>query len=309
MAYEKRVCVLKQIKRGFSADGGTLTGAVYAERLGETLTVTSKMAGIAAVSAGSYVLAVWAGGEIFCLDFQPAVTVSPAPSLENGFAALLCFVHKEVEPVAYGYCLGAPKTYQTLLAAVTEIGKKKREPTKKPPVKEATEIAPATEQKKEGEYDDEAIAETDYYRIPEGGSDADSAVSAQEETGENKSGGNPVQDDNAIPPAPASRGTLAYYKEVEAKLKAAFEKYETDERLKGVFPQSEWVNAEGALLGVIYENGMPRYLCVASPKESAPEEMKEQGIFVPQTPFSDDEGFYIVFQDADTGEYVTVSDG
>ena len=27
MAYEKRVCVLKQVKKGFSADGGALTGA------------------------------------------------------------------------------------------------------------------------------------------------------------------------------------------------------------------------------------------------------------------------------------------
>ena len=46
MAYEKRVCVVKQIKKGFSADGGALTGAVYAERLGGELTITPRIAGL-----------------------------------------------------------------------------------------------------------------------------------------------------------------------------------------------------------------------------------------------------------------------
>ena len=39
MSYEKRVAVLKQINKGFSADGGALSGAVYLERFGRELTV------------------------------------------------------------------------------------------------------------------------------------------------------------------------------------------------------------------------------------------------------------------------------
>ena len=62
MAYEKRLCVLKQIKKGFSADGSPLSGAVYAERMGSELTVTPRLAGIAPVKEGRYALAVWAGG-------------------------------------------------------------------------------------------------------------------------------------------------------------------------------------------------------------------------------------------------------
>ena len=76
-----------------------------------------------------------------------------------------------------------------------------------------------------------------------------------------------------------------------------------------VFPRSEWVKTENALLGVVYRNGKPQYLCVAVEKNGdPPEEMKEHCTFVPESPFSDETGFYIVFQDADTGAYVTVGE-
>ena len=105
------------------------------------------------------------------------------------------------------------------------------------------------------------------------------------------------------------RRAAPYYHEVKAKLDEAFAKFPRDERLKAIFPMSEWVNSEGALLGVIYEEGTPRYLCVAvEAKEEPPAEVKERGVFVPRTQFSDEEGFYVVFQDADTGDYVRVQD-
>ena len=68
MAYEKRVCVMKQVKKGFTADGGALSGAVYAERTGETLKITPRLLGLAPVRDGRYVLVVRASGQTFCLD-------------------------------------------------------------------------------------------------------------------------------------------------------------------------------------------------------------------------------------------------
>ena len=35
--------------------------------------------------------------------------------------------------------------------------------------------------------------------------------------------------------------------------------------------------------------------------------MKEHAVFVPKDAFSQSEGFWVVFQDADTGEYIQVS--
>ncbi|MDE7158691.1 MAG: hypothetical protein K2N74_03865, partial [Clostridiales bacterium] len=91
MAYEKRVCVLKQIKKGFSADGSSLSGAVYAERLGDALTVTPRIAGLAPVKEGAYALSVWVSGQIFCLELRGGepLKINGAPSLMSGFSALV----------------------------------------------------------------------------------------------------------------------------------------------------------------------------------------------------------------------------
>ena len=161
---------------------------------------------------------------------------------------------------------------------------------------------------RESAYDDEAIATDDYYRLSESGEDARAGVRLQEENGADADQGGAFEDDGALPPRPVGR-TLAYYREVRERLDDAFARFPKDERLNAAFPASEWVSSNGALIGIIYEEGIPRYLCVAAPaSEETPEEMKARGVFVPATCFSDDEGYYVVFQDADTGEYVRVSD-
>ena len=106
MAYEKRVCVMKQVKKGFTADGGALSGAVYAERTGETLKITPRLLGLAPVRDGRYVLIVRASGQTFCLDFSEGVIDEfQAPSIKEGFCALLCYVRAGgAEAVAFGAC-------------------------------------------------------------------------------------------------------------------------------------------------------------------------------------------------------------
>ena len=345
MAYEKRVCVLKQIKKGFSADGNALTGAVYAERLGGELTVTAKIAGIAPVNEGRYCLALWIDGKIICLEYKTCMKVADAPSLNRGFSALLCFVRGEAEPVAYGGCGEAPHEFQRLLSAVngeqTEgAADKKRKrpipqpvpPVQTPGVSPNVPLAPTvplpgpipdeseTTDKSETaygedakacffrtEYNDEAIASDDYFAFAQSDEDDGSSHHGKKETSAQDKGGDPAKDASSafVPP----RGSLTYYHEVKEKLDEVFAKFPRDERLKAIFPMSDWVNSEGALLGVIYEDGVPRYLCVAvEAMEEPPEEIKERGVFVPRTQFSDKEGFYVVFQDADTGEYVRVYD-
>ena len=332
MAYEKRVCVLKQIKKGFSADGSALTGAVYAERLGTELTVIPKIAA-APLSEGRYCLAVWADGQIFCLEYQNAVRLENAPSLARGFAALLCFVRGEAEPIAYGGCGEAPRDYGALLSALSRMNgeegageKKRKRPLPPPapiqvpggiptvPLTPTVPFPDETEEAEEakasypfrGKYDDEAIATSDYFCISE--SDEDDGAASRREKETQAAGDRASKDESGsahIPP----RGSLTYYHEVKERLDEAFQKFPRDERLKAIFPMSEWVNSEGALLGVIYEEGKPRYLCVAvEALKEPPEEVKERGVFVPKTQCSDEEGFYVVFQDADTGEYVRVYD-
>lgn len=117
MAYEKKLCILKQIGKGFTADGMPLMGAVYAERLGSDLTLTPRIAGLAPLHEGRYALAVVVGRKEYCLELKgsTALRVPGCPSLENGFAVLLCFVKEDIEPVAFGSCGSAPSDYKQLV--------------------------------------------------------------------------------------------------------------------------------------------------------------------------------------------------
>lgn len=327
MAYEKRVCVLKQIKKGFSADGSALSGAVYLERLGTELTVTPRILGIAPVREGRYVLVVRAEAKTFCLEMRGSepVRIADAPSIKSGVSVLLCFVRGEAEPVAFGACGVALNDFRPLLSALSDDGRKRPIPTPMPPVQNPSAPSPNVplapgiplpggdppEEEarpfREGAtaYDDEAIAAIDYYSGVEADEDEKTAVRREGEREKIAGDRHPQTDADAALP----RGTLTYYKEVREQLDAVLKKYPADTRLKGTFPSSEWARSGDSLIGIVYEEGIPRYLCVAVEKNGdPPEEMKGKCSFVPASPFSEEDGFWVVFQDADTGAYVKVYD-
>ncbi|MGN0822862.1 MAG: hypothetical protein ACI4NG_03720 [Candidatus Gallimonas sp.] len=324
MAYEKRLCVLKQMKKGFSADGSALSGAVYAERMGSELTVTARILGLAPVKEGRYALAVRVGETDYQFDLSDgdAHRVSGAPSLKDGFSALVCFVRGEAEPVAFGYCGNAGKPEELLAAFREEKKGRKRIPVPLPPTEipgipsPQAPLAPAVPlPDPDGGYDDEAISEANYYREADddGTGDENEAVACGDRHAEEeKSGGGDAREneaDGGAQPFRIGGAGLTYYRSVREKIGEAFRRYPRDETLRAAFPHSEWVNGGGALLGVIYESGVPRYLCVAKKAQGdPPEEMRESGIFVPTSPFTETDGYYVVFQDADTGEIVRTYD-
>ena len=332
MAFEKRVCVLKQVKKGFTADGSALSGAVYCERLGEELTVSPRLLGIAPVREGRYALALWIEGQVLISELKDSGSVRlPSPSIKAGLAVLLVYIRGDAEPVAFGRCGAAPATYETLLAAFKKSEKKRAVPVPPPPTEVPTfspnnvPLTPTVplspdeapdESEEEARsfrreqaatnYDDEAIAGENYYGDAADG-DGPAAGTGEEEAVSD--GAKAAKDDGAVHPFCVPKGSLTYYNTVRAKLNKAFQKFPKDTRLNEIYPCSEWVKTDSALLGIIYEGGIPRFLCVAvEAGDAPPEEMKEHCCFVPSTPFSDMVGFYVVFQSADTGEYVTVSD-
>ncbi len=318
MAFERRVCVLRQVRKGFSADGSALTGAVYAERLGSDLTVTPRIAALSPLRDGRYALFVWADGKTYCLELKgnTPIHIENAPSIAAGFAALLCFVKGDPEPVAFGRCGAAPEKYAPLLEDAPS--KKRVIPIPVPPVQTPAPapnvpLAPAVpvpdplpdespapqDGRAAARYDDEAIAASDYFARADDGNEK-AAAAAEKATGAAASGD---AGDLLLRP----RGSLTYYYEIKEKLDKAFSEGEKDERLLAVFPRSEWVRRGGALLGIVYEEGIPRWLCVAA-EGNRPAAMGEHAVFVPGSHFSDEDGFWIVFQDADTGEYVNVGE-
>ena len=314
MGYEKRICVLKQVKKGFSADGSALSGVVYAERLGNTLKITPRIAGLSPLKEGRYVLFLWADGKKFCLELKgnAQLTLEEAPSVKGGFAALLCFVRGDAEPVAFGTCGAAPTRY----TALTEEPKKKPAipmPPNELPVPTAPNVphapavpvpdplrSPPREERAAARYHDEAIAAENYFRRAADGNEEAAAQDRAE-------GAAAPADESDLVARP--RGTLTYYYEVKEKLDAAFAQYPRDERLLAAFPHSEWVKMPAALLGAVYEMGLPRYLCIAAEAnkgEPPPEALKEHAVFVPANVYGEEAGFWVVFQDADTGAYVRV---
>ena len=75
--------------------------------------------------------------------------------------------------------------------------------------------------------------------------------------------------------------------------------------------KSEWVRVKGEencpeeLVGLVYENGIVKYICYALPAtENTPQEVKSQGYFVPVSPLSPERGFYVLYQSATTGESI-----
>ncbi len=325
MPFEKRVCVLKQVKKGFTADGSALSGAVYCERLGEEVTVMPRLLGIAPVKEGYYALALWIAGGVYVVKLDGGINFHiTAPSVKAGLAVLLVFVRGgEVTPVAFGNCGAAPANYAPILAELQSrerAERKKKPPMPLPPTELPTfspnniplaPTVPVPEEpfREDEKYDDEAIATENFYCEHAVHEDGEAETPGAGEAGENATGHVPTKDGETLHPFRVTAGGLTYYNTVREKLTQAFSRFERDTRLSAVFPCSEWVKAEGALLGIIYEGGLPRYLCVAvEANGEPPAEMKEHCQFVPESPLSDMVGFYVVFQSADTGEYVTVSE-
>lgn len=104
-----------------------------------------------------------------------------------------------------------------------------------------------------------------------------------------------------------------YYLAVKGEIDALFEKYPSDDSLKGIFAYSEWVRIRGEegrpeyLIGVIYDDMKAKYICYALPAENRddpPEEIREVCTFVPSSVFSDKEGFFVIFQSCASGECI-----
>ena len=128
-------------------------------------------------------------------------------------------------------------------------------------------------------YDDEALAGKNYYASPETAA--------------------------PVPPPAEPPRALTYFESIRPRMEEAFQKGKPDTRLCRALPHSEWTLWEGALLGIVYHLGVPRYVCLAVEAQGElPPEMEERAVFVPSSPYSDDEGFYVAFQDAATGEFV-----
>lgn len=307
-AYVKKIAVIKQVKGGFSADGGAVSGLVKCETYAGFLKVEVSLINFAPLTEGRYVLGVTDG--LNTVTFEGLSYEGEGDfNLSGGFAFLVCFCHNTVAPVASAAC-------GQLACALPDL---KEEMTRR------ENIRPP---KGGAAYDDEAIAEVNYYDSTfEGGAAVRSAETQEEER---SSGG----EDEAAPCAGESEkesrvneaaavenadnepiaGGLAggdFYSRMEGDIKRIFATYPAESALERAMEGSRFVkitygDGKFYVFGVLKVEGKPRYICYGVPAlngEVPPPSLKDCASFVP----TESGGYWLTYQDASTGISVVIN--
>lgn len=299
--YTKNIAVIRGLKSGFSADGGSLSGLVKAERYGGKLRAEISLINFAPLTEGRYVAAVSDGTHAQILEngfFEGYSDVDTS----SGFAALVCFVNGGVFPIASAVC----GNFHSAADGIKEIIERAETPVIPPPVPPAEES-----------YQDEAIAKENYYEYEQAAADGGALREdkAQEKDGrglrENEESAAYVKGDRQTDGL--ARGEC-FYQRMKGEIERLLAAYPAEERLERVVGNSRWVkiNYGGEkfyVFGVMYEDGSPQYICYGVPSTDSrrpPESLKGLASFIPAARDGSKDGFWVMYQDAATGASVKI---
>lgn len=108
----------------------------------------------------------------------------------------------------------------------------------------------------------------------------------------------------------------SFYDEIKGQLSLLFDRYPEETFLNEVIPDSKWVkvdyedNGQYFVVGIIYENQKVAYVCYGMPGEftiEPPRELAGISQWLPLDPEKPNElGYWIMYQDAETGESVEI---
>lgn len=337
--YTKKIAVIKQVKNGFSADGGALSGLVKAETYAGFLKVEASLINFAPLSEGRYVLGITDGLKtvIFESNYHECECDF---NLSCGFAFLVCFCNGGCAPIASAAC-------GQMACALPDLKEEmaKSESAKDKP--EAKQTKPTEEKKITGvaAYDDEAIAEENYYEYnadenggtvrkdkaqekvgSRGGEDEEavSAVKVQKErlSGSNKNSGGSGTRSNKKPRSTSGGGRsdkadkpkLAggdFYERMRPDIEKIFSAYPKEPDLEKAMEGSRWAKISYGenkyyVFGVLSVEGVPRYVCYGVPSlnsENPPKSLENSASYMPV----ENGGYWIMYQDANTGVSVKMT--
>ena len=328
------MCVLKQLSSGFASDGKKVSGLLTAEKYASRLTACFSLINFAPLAEGRYVAVI--SDTHGCLEFFElaptggTVKKESSLSLEEGFCCLICHISMRAAPAAFGKSGEEVYDVKKLCAAVENKERGNYETAEKPAVQNSPP------------YDDEIVATENYYDY----SDADlKTLTITEESHERQAENEP----DAVTPANSTEKERAeeaacgedagknenaerlfkiekpdhgeeqsslYYDTVKEELRELFEKYPAEENLQRAVENSKWVKIEFApqkyyTVGLMYEQGKPRYICYGVPaenKEEPPKALKGFCSYLPLSLFDlRGKGYWMMYQDADTGRCVEIS--
>ena len=105
MNYVKKMCILRQVKQGFSGDGKALSGLVKIEQYGKNLAVEVSIINFAPLVSGEYFCLLSDGKgktEMLSLRGKSLFNLLSDLDISGGFCAVVCYVKNEIVPIAYG---------------------------------------------------------------------------------------------------------------------------------------------------------------------------------------------------------------
>ena len=335
MNYVKKMCILRQIKQGFSGDGKALSGLIKVEQYGKNLAVEVSIINFAPLVSGEYYCLLSDGKgktEMLSLRGKSIFNILSDLDVSDGFCGIICFVKTDVVPIAYGINGKGSYDWRAILNATLPPVFPNSKPQKaggeiafdnvKDTLQEANPT-PATAtvgHKQNADYNDEEVATENYFEEIEDecvqptktNENARTQSATKNQSTEKRT--NAATDGDASGVLPShEKSSDKYYLSVKREIDELFSKYPQDETLCDAFTHSVWVRVKGTktapqyLVGAVYECGKVKYVCyalLAEDKDNPPSEIKDVCTFVPTSPLLNTQGFFVIFQSAATGECI-----
>lgn len=177
-----------------------------------------------------------------------------------------------------------------------------------------------------GVYDDEQIANENYYDNQPISEDSNDACkqdnwNVKTQTSDNRNQKTQfcqektVLDETVFESCEEQNGFgTAFYETVREQLKTVFLRGTRETELEKVLPFSRFARVNYSIdkyyvVGLIEDNGKPKYICYGVPGEylNPPEKLKSYASFVPLSLFNlHGNGYYVMFQSAATGEKINL---
>ncbi len=344
MNYVKKMCILRQIKHGFSGDGKALSGLIKAEQYGKNLAVEVSIINFAPIVSGEYYCLLSDGKgktEMLALRGKSIFNILSDLDISEGFCGIICYVKNEVVPVAFGINGNGAYDWKSILNATlppvfprgderisanesaknsAPVPKKEEKDGGRYELNDVLNEKPLITPSTSASYNDEAVAIENYYeeseherKQPKKIDDYAYAESAAEKQSKETRGDLAKNVDAKNVRHSFTTNSDGYYASVKSEIDELFKQYPRDKTLDGAFTCSQWVRVKGEasapeyLVGVLYNDGKATYICyalAAKDKRNPPSEIKDSCVFVPTSPYDDESGFFVIFQSAATGECI-----
>lgn len=292
--YTKNIAVIRGLKGGFSMDGGPLSGLVKAEKYGNNLKVEVSLINFAPLTQGKYVCGISDGKRVCVLDGLTFDGTSEVDTAE-GFASLICFVNDGVSPVASAVCGEFQGAILTIREEIERQENIKRE--------ESANI----------KYEDEALAQENYYEYGEAYKDGGSVC---EDKKEKKKRHSVPKNEEAESVGKSKHGGLAggdFYSRMKGEIEKVLSTNSKEEALEEIVENSRWVkitygDGKYYVFGVIFGGGEAQYICYGVPSQNpnSPPPSLQNCSFIPAYPEGNG-GYWVMYQDAKTGASIKIT--